>query len=438
MSNFGGNKKVISQERSLAMSFSNMKFTYWMGAWVCFTSLLALAFYPWSVAYRLCAAAWPALSVIALRRWTFAITALVFVPAFLRRFWTWAFCLSFYDLFLMITHLVLYLITGTNYFPLYTPPPMVLASQASFSGELILTAFLVSGLPQALCALGLTLSAYHRAYTIHQDQMTFLRPEGPPCRIAFLADLHYGSLSHPKAIESMFQEIAEAKPDLLLLGGDLTDHLTRREDLQQIIQWTQEVNPRYGTYFVYGNHDLDVETYASFSREEWAHAAKEAGIQILEDEAIWFPDLELILLGRLDHSMRTRQELAEEEALAWAKIDPSLAIAEQAARDQGIAQPYRLLVNHQPIALKGAEDRQVDLVLCGHTHAGQIWPVNLIIKILKIYQPVWGLERQGTLQVFTTAGVGFSNLPLRNLAQAEYHLIQIKPSQGGANVSAAR
>ncbi len=83
-----------------------------------------------------------------------------------------------------------------------------------------------------------------------------------------------------------------------------------------------------------------------------------------------------------------------------------------------------ILLDHQPVRLQEAEEAGIDLQLSGHTHAGQLFPLNLINK--KIWEKHWGYLKKGTTQYYVSCGVGTWGPPVRTGSIPE--IVRIKVS----------
>jgi predicted MPP superfamily phosphohydrolase len=70
-----------------------------------------------------------------------------------------------------------------------------------------------------------------------------------------------------------------------------------------------------------------------------------------------------------------------------------------------------VLLAHQPKAVPQAATKEVDLVLSGHTHGGQIWPWSYLVKLDQPY--LAGLHREGPTQVYVSEGTGYWGPPMR-------------------------
>ena len=103
-------------------------------------------------------------------------------------------------------------------------------------------------------------------------------------RLAFFADLHYGSSQSQKTVDDALADIVRQAPDYLLLVGDITDENTTKEEMEYIYQKIGSLN--IPTYFIYGNHDRQersIEKYESrnYTEKELEDAITGNGITIL-------------------------------------------------------------------------------------------------------------------------------------------------------------
>ena len=82
-----------------------------------------------------------------------------------------------------------------------------------------------------------------------------------------------------------------------------------------------------------------------------------------------------------------------------------------------------ILLAHQPRQVIGAEPYRPDLLLSGHTHGGQIAPINFLVKLQQPY--VAGLHQHGPTQVYVSCGTGYWGPPMRIGARAEITKIEL-------------
>ena len=226
---------------------------------------------------------------------------------------------------------------------------------------------------------------------------------------AFAADLHTGTAQSMERLEGLCEKINEASPEFVVFGGDVTDELTSHDEMIETYQILSKIEAP--VYFIYGNHDrqpgcgyLDGETYTD---EELAAAIEGAGIKILSDEYVKVAD-DLILLGREDITMK-------EQRKPWSQL----------------VNPYEgegalVVVDHQPYDEEQVAVEKSALQLSGHTHAGQIWPLQLFYtKALGL--PAYGEFQMPGTRLYVTAGANDWMIPLRTEEHCEWELITLKP-----------
>ena len=227
-------------------------------------------------------------------------------------------------------------------------------------------------------------------------------------RFVFMADIHAGSAQPLSTLEEVCRQINEAGPEFVILGGDITDELTSHEDMIAAYRVLSQIEAPI--YFIYGNHDRqpdsDLVGGRTYSDEELAATIENAGITILADDYKQIAD-DLILLGREDlTSPQGRKDWSE------------------------LVNPYEgagalIVADHQPYDEEQLAREESALQLSGHTHAGQLWPLQLFYRLLGL--PAYGeFEFAGT-RLYVTAGESGWALPLRTEERCEWDLITLRP-----------
>ena len=225
-------------------------------------------------------------------------------------------------------------------------------------------------------------------------------------KIVFVSDLHYGSSQFPSAIEKAFKEIEEIDPEAVLLGGDITDEHTTKEEMMYLYKRLGDMD--IPVYFIYGNHDRqprgDYVGGAKYTEEELAQAISENGITILKDELVQLSD-DLAVLGREDPSSQDRK-------------DPSVL-------PEYLDGAYVIVVEHNPYLTEDIQKQNADLQLSGHTHAGQLFPLRLLYTVAGLR--VVGEYQEGSTTVYVSPGIGGWFYPMRNESFCWYEVITLKP-----------
>lgn len=226
-------------------------------------------------------------------------------------------------------------------------------------------------------------------------------------RVILLTDIHYNTVQSSDVLKDKLPEINAQKPDIVILGGDIVEEGTSKEEMQEAFRLLGGIESRYGVYFIYGNHDQQPYTQVrTFTAEELVQAVEGSGIRILEDEYIEI-GTDLILAGRGNAAWgATRKRPSTEEIL------------QDADRSR-----YIIMVDHQPIGAEENAAQGVDLELSGHTHAGQIWPVGLFSELAGVLN--YGeYEREGC-KVIVSSGVAGWRYSMRTGKHCEYVVIDI-------------
>jgi predicted MPP superfamily phosphohydrolase len=208
--------------------------------------------------------------------------------------------------------------------------------------------------------------------------------------IVAASDIHIGTIVGRDRVGHIVNLINSLNPDLVLLVGDILDM-----DMAPILKRNlgdslRNIKSRFGVYAVTGNHEHIAGV------EEACRYLEEHGIVVLRDRAVKIAD-SFFLVGREDRSGRgfggfRRKDLAE----LMAGIDRHYPV---------------ILMDHQPSELKQASLEGVDLQLSGHTHNGQLWPLNYIVH--SIYSLPWGYRKIGNTHFYVSDGVGTWGPPLR-------------------------
>jgi uncharacterized protein len=217
--------------------------------------------------------------------------------------------------------------------------------------------------------------------------------------LVMVSDIHLGKIVGRSRIDQIVSKINQLNPDLVLLPGDILD-----EDLAPVIDQNlgealKGIKSRFGAYAVTGNHE-----YFGGVDEACDYLDKH-GIVMLRDRAEKIGG-SFYLVGREDRSC-TRVGIHRKSLIElMASVDKSLPV---------------LLMDHQPFTLMEAAVNGVDLQVSGHTHNGQLWPLNYIVD--SIYELAWGYKKIGATHYYVSDGVGTWGPPVRIASRPE--IVQI-------------
>lgn len=256
------------------------------------------------------------------------------------------------------------LVTGFGYLIRRTAPALRMAS-------------LLSGLALSVVAILLgTLPPVVRTYDV---QVAGLPADQDGMVIVALSDLHLGSLIGPQWFSARVMQVQQLHPDLVVLLGDLFEGHGR--PLADLLPELRRLSAPLGVWAVPGNHE-------SFGRQvESEQLLAAAGITMLHNQR---KELRsgLFLAGVEDLTMHRYLGSGDPLAEAVGKQLPGATI----------------LLSHSPLRIDDAANDGVSLMLCGHTHGGQIWPFNYVVQTMYPYMAGRYRIRQMTLIVSRGAG----------------------------------
>ncbi len=223
-------------------------------------------------------------------------------------------------------------------------------------------------------------------------------------RIVQISDVHLSLTAGPRFAEKITRLCNELDPDLIAVTGDLVDGGVR--ELSEAAAPLAELRARHGVFFVTGNH----EHYAGAGK--WARKVTELGMQVLRNRHVTIGEGEATfqLAGTNDRmSGQYRAGGGEDLPGALEGTRPGLPV---------------VLLAHNPKTFEEAAARGVDLQLSGHTHGGQLWPFNLLVRLQTRF--IAGVYRVGRSQLYVSRGTGYWGPPMRVFAPAEITEVSIK------------
>jgi uncharacterized protein len=283
--------------------------------------------------------------------------------------------------------------------------------------------FTVFGIGAALCMCFIIIvyGAFHAGSIRTVQYSVRLAGQGDGLRAALISDLHIGSGVGKKHITKVVNVINKAEPDIVFIAGDIFDgNLGTVRDMPGIAEELKRLHPPLGVYACLGNHDVDRVSFSGNSTERIEAFLREAGIKLLKDEVTEIRD-NMYIAGRRDArpiGMNVKRKTAAELCAA---------ISDSTAHTDNETPRTLIVLDHQPTQFDKIEAAGADLVLSGHTHRGQLFPANLITKIMyrKMGSSHYGYWRGNTLQAVITSGAGYWGPPLRVATNSEVAVIDI-------------
>ena len=205
-------------------------------------------------------------------------------------------------------------------------------------------------------------------------------------RIAQISDLHIGPTIHQDYVQNVVKRTLALGADLIAITGDLVDGLP--EWLKEHTAPLAELKAPLGVFYVNGNHEY------YWGAEAWIKQVRQFG---------WTP---LINEGRvLEHRTCRFLIAGVTDTSAHQFIPEHQSSPLRAAETIPEHLPFRLLLAHRPDSCFEAEKVGFQLQLSGHTHAGQFFPWNLLVRLAHKYPQ--GMNQHGKLSLYVNAGTGY-------------------------------
>lgn len=220
-------------------------------------------------------------------------------------------------------------------------------------------------------------------------------------KIVFVSDIHIGAAIGERDMASLVAKINTLEPSLVLIGGDLLDLPIEKGN--KALSHLRKLTPKKGVYFAPGNHDYKHGLSGLIGELErlGVESLLNENVRIFDEkEQGWF-----YLAGIEDRNTDLARTLEGREK-----------------------NRETVLLAHRPESAKLAisEHRNLDLILCGHTHGGESFPLNLLVYLSSPYfAGEYPCDDVTGCRVFVSVGAMYSNIPLRHLFKREIVLISV-------------
>lgn len=225
-----------------------------------------------------------------------------------------------------------------------------------------------------------------------------------------MSDIHLGTMIGNGFFERVVNKVNHLSPDIIFLPGDILD-----EDLEPVIRQNigetlKQLHAPMGVFAIMGNHEHIGGAENAFDY------LNTHGMTILRDSVVKVRE-SFYLVGREDRDIL---RFGGEQRLSLASL------MEQTNKEMPV-----ILLDHQPYYLEEAAALGVDLQLSGHTHHGQLWPLNWITRA--IFSISRGYGKIGGMHVYVSNGVGTWGPPVRVGNRPEIVSLKIHFQQNDAS-----
>lgn len=238
-------------------------------------------------------------------------------------------------------------------------------------------------------------------------------------KIALVADFHLGCNSNILMYKNMVAKLNEAKPDLVIVAGDIFNSTySSLDDPKQYSKVLSGIKSKYGVFAVYGNHDVEESLFGGFAVTDSSTSyrnpkvtrfMKDSGFTILDDDVTTIANDDVILAGRRDGEKAGdgTDNRADMTSLLFGK-DKNKPI---------------LVIEHEPVDFNSIAKAGGDFVLSGHTHDGQLFPGNIVTEIIS--ENSYGLKTISGTYSLVTSGLGYYGPPIRVGTHSEIAVINM-------------
>ncbi len=255
-----------------------------------------------------------------------------------------------------------------------------------------------------IVSLAVNVYGYFEAKDIRTEMLTIASPKIPEAagriRIVQISDVHIGIIVKGERLKYIVEEVKKAQPDILVSTGDLVDG--QIDTLTENAALLRDIQPRYGKFAITGNHEF----YAGL--DEALDFTRAAGFAVLREEGV--DAAGVINIAGVDDptvdSLGLPQEISEVKLLSGL------------SRER-----FTVLLKHRPVIEKDSIGR-FDLQLSGHTHNGQIFPFNFVVR--RFYPLITGyFNLPNDAHLYVNRGTGTWGPPIRFLSPPEITVIDL-------------
>lgn len=246
---------------------------------------------------------------------------------------------------------------------------------------------------QGLLAIVLTVAylgiGYYTAYHVIETDyhLTTAKSLGKKrLRIAQISDSHMGTTFDGKGFARHMKTLQKTNPDLIVITGDYVDDDTTKQEMIDATKALGKLKAKYGIYYIYGNHDRGYFNYRDFTTDDMISELKKNNVKILDDKVVSI-NKDIVLVGRLDASRSPNRQSAKE---IMKNVDTS---------------KYVIMLDHEPNDFDNEAKTNADLVLLGHTHGGQMFPIGITGELSGANDKTYGLEKRKNTTFIVNSGI---------------------------------
>jgi predicted MPP superfamily phosphohydrolase len=255
---------------------------------------------------------------------------------------------------------------------------------------------------------GFVVGYWQALVPLHVEHVTIRVPGlQQPARLALMGDLHVGVFTRSSRLEQIFATAGAERPDAVLIAGDLIDD--DPHFIGSLLDGARALTPEIPLLAVFGNHEMYGDPAAAFEK------LRGSRIRVLHNEGVALRGL--WIAGVSDPAARDLPEAR--------RFLPDLGKA--LAGRPASATP--VVLAHQPKILGEARRLGVPVVLCAHTHGGQLGFRPLGLSLAGVFLPYhMGLYDVPPTQLYVNTGTGYWLFPFRLGMSPEITIVRLEPA----------
>lgn len=285
------------------------------------------------------------------------------------------------------THLLFNIGSGWLVFTLYMVFALLLFDLFRVFNHPVPHSYIIS----LVLTIGILIYGYYRyqhptTQVINIDINKSFTTPGTSVKIAAISDIHLGMGTTKSQLQKYVEIINAQQPDLIIISGDLIDNSIAPVRTQRMEEELAALKAPMGIYMVPGNHE-----YISGIKDCQTFITQQTPIHFLQDSIVTLPN-GIQIIGRDDKSNSSRKTLDR----LISQTNPNKPI---------------IVLDHQPYELSASVNGNADLLFCGHTHNGQVWPLNLLTNAL--FDISYGYEKRENTTIYVSSGLSLWGPPFR-------------------------
>ncbi|MBN1054901.1 metallophosphoesterase [Clostridium botulinum] len=228
-------------------------------------------------------------------------------------------------------------------------------------------------------------------------------------KIAQISDIHLGEYYTIDKLEKLVNKVNSQNADIIVFTGDLFDNVSKFEDTSKVAPILKKLNAKIEKYAIYGNHD-----YGGGAKNIYKNVMEDSGFKILVNDQANV---------KLD-SGKTISILGLDDALLG---NPDVEKTVRNIKESN----YNLLLLHEPDLSDKFVSYNIDLILAGHSHGGQV-KIPFLGEIVtpplaeKYKDGLYNLNTQRNTQLYVNSGIGNTKMPFRFMNVPEVSIFEIK------------